>query len=183
MHHKHVRWGFGLACVVLCAAAMPAAASAQGRDAYNGTVRIDAHVAFGWYGSFGLGARVDIPIVPDGIVDGVDDDLAISPGLELLFWDWYGYRHSSAVGIAPLVALQWNFYLNDKWSVFPELGIAIMFGDYWHFRRRNDFYDPDRHYVYVSPFLGVGARYHFSDRNALLMRINWPAGLQVGITF
>ncbi len=117
------------------------------------------------------------------IEGNVDDELVLSPGAEFLFWDYYGRDHTSNVGIAPLVALQWNFYVSDKWSVFPELGVAMMFGDYWHHKHSHNDPGNDHGHVYVDPFLGGGARYHFSARNALLLRINWPAGLQIGITF
>lgn len=137
--------------------------------------RIDVHLDLAWYAAFGLGFRVDIPIVEDGLIDSVDDELAISPGAELFFFRWRhrdGYDDGYAA-LWPLIALQWNFYLDD-WSLFPELGLVfVVWDDYWD----------DRHGGFIYPFLGLGARYHFNSRNALLMRINWPAGFQIGITF
>ena len=165
----------------------PSSADAQRRGrraSHADSVRFDVHLDLGWYGGLGAGFRVDVPIVPDGMIEGnVDDELVLSPGAEFLFWDYYGRDHTSNVGIAPLVALQWNFYVSDKWSVFPELGVAMMFGDYWHHKHSHNDPGNDHGHVYVDPFLGGGARYHFSARNALLLRINWPAGLQIGITF
>jgi hypothetical protein len=173
--------------LALCALA-PTSAEAQRRRraSHADSVRFDVHVDLGWYGGFGAGFRVDIPIIPDGMIEasGVDDELVLSPGAEFLFWDYYDYDHSSSVGIAPLIALQWNFYLSDKWSVFPELGLALMIGDHWHHRHQHNNPDTGDHtHVFFDPFLGGGARYHFSARNALLLRVNWPAGLQIGITF
>ncbi len=138
-------------------------------------VRWDAHLDLGY--AFGAGFRADIPIVREGFIDNVADDLVISPGAELFFFDYHDYYRDSGVGFAPLVALQWNFYITPEWSAFPELGFAMLFGryGYWHDRHDRD--------VYASLFLGIGGRYHFNDKNALLLRLSWPAGLQFGITF
>jgi len=166
---------------VLLLSTAPAEAQ-RGRGHTIDGVRFDVHLDFGWHQAFGVGFRVDIPIVPDGLVDGVQDELALSPGAEFFFWNWRSrrnrdeYLYYGDMGIWPLLALQWNFYLNDKWSIFPELGIAFFW--YW-----DDFDGGRNTHFGAHPFLGFGARYHFSSRNALLMRINWPAGLQIGITF
>jgi hypothetical protein len=98
-------------------------------------------------------------------VDSARDDLTISPGADLLFND-------GDVWFAVPVALQWNFYINQLWSVFPEMGLALLFGHHHH-----------KHDVAVDFLLAVGGRYHFSSRNALVLRIGWPIGLQFGITF
>jgi hypothetical protein len=149
----------------------PGNAQAQNYEGGIDSVRWDAHLSLGWYSNVGAGFRADIPAVKGGLVNGVADDLSISVGAELLY---FTERNYDGFGIWPLVAAQWNFYVHENWSVFPELGIAFWFG-------------PDRdHYWgngFAAPFLGVGGRYHFSARNALLVRINWPAGLQVGINF
>ena len=164
------------AAVLVLAMAGKAEAQRHHRGRIDGA-RVDVHLDLGWYQAFGLGFRVDIPIV-DSIIDEVDDELALSPGAELFFWDF----DRTFVSLWPVIALQWNFYLSEKWSVFPELGLSLFIGD-------------DRYYAYgrgprgrgvgahIWPFLGVGGRYHWNDRNSLIMRINWPAGLQIGITF
>ncbi len=135
----------------------------------DGAVRFEAHLLVGYYRDLGAGFRADIPIVPSGLIDAVEDDLAVVLGVDLL---WY-YRGHTGFGATPLVALQWNFYLDPHWSVFPELGIAFLIAD-----------DNDRPIESIAaPTAAVGARYHFSVRNALLLRLGWPGGLQVGITF
>jgi hypothetical protein len=154
-----------LAAAAALALAAPAPARAQQRD--HG-VRFDVHLDFGWYANAGVGVRADIPVVPDGIVDGVDDDLSLSLGAEL-FW----FYRNEGFGVFPLAAMQWNFYLSEDWSLCPEIGVALWFGP-----DRNDHWRSP-----VAPFAGFGARYHFSVRNALLLRVTWPSGLQVGITF
>lgn len=138
------------------------------------SLRLDLHLDLGWYGAFGAGARLDVTIVPEGLLDGVEDDLAISPGLEVLFF--YSQYYGDGVGIWPLLAFQWNFYLSDAWAIFPELGIIFFFA------QESRYYE--RYWSsFIAPFGGFGARWTFNGKNALLMRISWPAGFQVGITF
>jgi hypothetical protein len=132
-------------------------------------VRPELHVGLGWGAELGVGARVDIPIVPRGFVDDVHDEFALSPGADVFFDD--------GVGVAALLAAQWNFYLRPEWSVFPELGLALIFGD--HDRGRGN--DDDD--VRLRPLFAVGGRYHWSRRNALVLRVGWPLGIQVGVTF
>ncbi len=137
-------------------------------------VRMDAHVNLGTYGGVGVGVRGDIPIVPEGFIDGIDDELAISPGADVYLFNSYT-RYSSGAYVIPVVMAQWNFYLNDQWSLFPEAGLAMFIG--------NAAYLPGNRGLYLTVATGAGARYHFNDRNALLMRASWPTGLQVGMTF
>ena len=174
---------------VLLGTAADAEAQRRGRGRKIDGVRFDVHLDAGWHQAFGVGFRVDIPIVPDGFIDSVDDELAISPGGELFFWSWHGHRgrgnywdyRSDGVAFWPVVMAQWNFYLNESWSIFPELGMGIAFWSYEHEHRGGEIETHGE--VRPFPSISFGARWHFTDRNALLFRINWPAGAQFGITF
>lgn len=137
--------------------------------------RPEVHVGLGWEGELGFGARVDIPIVPRGLSDDVHDELALSPGGELYFDGGDG----GDVDIAGVFAVQWNLYLAPEWSVFPELGLALIFSD--HDRGQND--NDDDAGLRLRPLIAAGGRWHWSRRNSLVMRVSWPFGLQVGITF
>lgn len=179
------------ALVVLCtlAAAADAEAQRRGRARKIDGVRFDVHLDLGWHEAFGVGFRVDIPIVPDGFLSGgsIEDELAISPGLDLFFWAWHDrhhgdhdqLRHHDGWSVMPLVAVQWNLYLNESWSIFPELGIASAWWTYDHCHGGCH----DHAYLRFYPLASFGARWHFSDRNALLFRLSWPVGFQFGITF
>jgi hypothetical protein len=136
-------------------------------------VRPELHVGLGWDAELGLGGRADIPIVPRGFISDVHDELALSPGGELYFGGG-----GDGLEIAGVLAAQWNFYLDPEWSLFPELGLALIFHDRDRGPGRAD--DADLH---LRPLLAVGGRYHFGRRNALVLRLSWPFGLQVGITF
>jgi hypothetical protein len=132
-------------------------------------VRPEVHLDLGFHADLGVGMRVDIPIVPEGLLMSAKDELAISPGADLLF------DHGD-VWVGVPVALQWNFYIQQEWSVFPEVGLALLFGHHHH----NHHHDTD---LGVDFLLAVGGRYHFAQRNALVLRIGWPIGIQFGITF
>lgn len=138
-----------------------------GEPVHDASVTFDVHATVGWYAATGGGIRLDLPVVREGLIDQVEDDLRLSLGAEVL---WY-WNHDDQIGFYPLAVLQWNFYLNDSWSVFPEVGFVLMF--------------PRPHFwrTFIAPVLSMGARYHFTARNALLIRVTWPHGLQLGITF
>ena len=144
-----------------CLGAWPTSAGAQ-----IAGVRPEVHLDLGFHADIGFGMRVDIPIVQDGLLISANDDLAISPGADLLFDDGH-------VWVAIPVALQWNFYIKQEWSVFPEIGMALLISE--HHRHNGD--------VGVDFLLAVGGRYHFNSRNALVLRIGWPIGLNFGVTF
>jgi hypothetical protein len=147
------------------------------------SVRIDAHLDANYWAAFGAGMRVDIPIVRD-VIDGVGDEMTVSPGIDFLFWHFHYYAdhpHDDFV-VFPHAVWQWNFYLNEHWSVFPEAGFGIWIGDDAHHHHHHD-PNVEHAHVYFDFVAGVGARYHFNDDIALLMRASWPVGLQIGLTF
>jgi hypothetical protein len=152
---------------------------AGGRNKID-TVRFDVHGTLGWWWAFGLGFRVDIPIVPDGFIEQLDDELAITFGGEFQFVNWDNNRGCNGYGcwgdwsIWPMVAAQWNFYLTEKWSVFPELGFTVGIHEC----------NGGNVCPTASPVVSFGARWHFAPpRLALLFRLSFPFGLQVGLNF
>jgi hypothetical protein len=167
-----------LACTLFTSAE----AQAQGRDYRINGVRPEVHGSIGGHGDLGLGFRIDIPIVPEGFIRRGRDDFALSPGLDLQFFDFEHDddlrpgrrdRDRSNVLVIPQLAAQWNFYFpRHAWSIFPEAGLAIVIGDW----------DGDDD-VHVDPLIAFGARKHFSGRTALVMRVGWPSGFQLGAAF
>lgn len=148
-------------------------------------LRVDLHGNLDGWGMLGGGARFEFAIVPNGFIGGnVHDEFALSFGADLLaaptyMFGWSGYGGGAYV--APIAAAQWNFYLGDRWSVFPEAGLAVHVG-----LDHGGWYDKNGHtygWVYAMPDVGIGARYHFNGSVALLMRISTPGGLQVGVVF
>lgn len=170
-----------LACSVALAATLalgvPSLASAEdySQNHIHG-VRADVHGNLGGYGSVGAGFRIDIPLVPNGFLDNVDDEFALSLGLDAFFYDFFPGYYDGGLYLIPIAVVQWNFYIHPKWSVFPEAGLAFYVGP-GNSELRNG------RRFYPTPAFSVGARYHFNTRNALLLRVSTPAGISVGITF
>lgn len=157
-------------------APLTAAAAEIESDNHIGGLRFDAHGVFGGYGSLGAGLHIDIPIVPNGLINGADDELALSPGADIFLTDFYPDYYGGGPYVIPSLVVQWNFYIGDDWSIFPEAGVAMFVGDRNYLRHGHEGF-------YLAPDLGFGARYHFSSRNALIARASSPLGLQLGVTF
>jgi hypothetical protein len=108
---------------------------------------------------FGIGGRLSIPLMDPGFVKSINDSVGITFGLDVLF-----PGNNAAIDIP--VAMQWNFFVHSKWSVFGEPGLVL--GTY-----------RDAH---LLPALWAGARYHFNDHVALTMRIGYPT-FSIGLSF
>jgi hypothetical protein len=165
--------------------AAPAAAQPPGADGRNkiDAVRFDVHGSFGWFWALGVGGRVEFAIVPDGFIDSLDDELAISVGADAQFFGWNdrsfctGYACFGDWSVWTPVTAQLNIYLTPDWSVFPELGGAVGFYDCGPTNNRGVC-------VTGTPVVGVGGRWHFApERLSLLVRISYPFGLQAGLVF
>lgn len=153
-------------------------AAAQTSANHISGVRPEVHVGLGGHGDLGAGFRVDIPIVPDGFISGADDEFALSPGLDIQFVNFNHHENDDDVLFIPQLAAQWNFYFPRGWSIFPELGAAFVIGSRHRggsHHRGDDFH--------IDALVAFGARYHFSARNALVMRLGFPSGFQIGISF
>lgn len=181
---------------LVCALSLPATVSAQprGNVAGNGIhgLRIEVHGTLGYYQALGAGMRVEIPILPRGFTDKLDDEFALSVGGDFTALRWrdrtfdgsrpgYGHGWGQWYGdwsVWSVATANWNLYIGDKISVFPELGFTVSIHDCWDRSGRDDVC------VTAAPVGGVGFRYHFAPpRVAFVARVNWPVGLQVGLTF
>jgi hypothetical protein len=75
----------------------------------------------------GLGFRASIPIIDPGPIASLNNNLAVSFGLD---WAHFGacrvdYPECYGNDFWFPVVMQWNFWLTRAWSVFPEVGIAV----------------------------------------------------------
>lgn len=147
-------------------------------------MRGDVHGSVDAYSVLGVGARGEFAIVPNGFLSGrARDELALSFGAELFLaptgigWNYY----SGGAYAIPIAAAQWNFYLGEHWSVFPEFGVAVRvdFEQSGWTDRQGSYHG----WIYPQLDAGFGARYHFDGRVALLMRASTPGGLQFGVVF
>lgn len=170
-------------------------------DHPNYALEIEPHLAFAFFlptaGStgVGVGGRLTIPVVKNGFVPSINNNVGVGFGLDWLHYNGCYYYRASVYGgcdnldsfWAPVV-MQWNFFLSTHWSVFGEPGLSIVyqnFGNYYGCldARGNPVAcagGPNR--VTVEPVVFFGGRYHFSEAAALTLRIGWPYA-SLGISF
>ena len=163
-----------LGVVILAALAATNPANAQGRgprvERFDRTnIRFDAMLGVGWYQSVGPGFRVEFPLIRN-LTRGMQNELYVSAGGELR---WFFHHKYDGFGAYPVGTAQWDFHVSRDWVVFPELGMVGIFAPH-----RDRFWRAP-----IAPFVGGGARYYFGERTAVVFRLNWPVGAQVGITF
>ena len=97
-------------------------------------VELEPHVLVQWGDApyrtgagIGIGFRASIPVIDPGPLLHVNNNLAVSFGVD---WAHFGDCRYDSPGCygndfwIPVV-MQWNFYLTRWWSVFPELGFAV----------------------------------------------------------
>ncbi|WP_146650500.1 hypothetical protein [Labilithrix luteola] len=188
-----------LAATLVLTAATPARADSiikNPGDHPDYSVELEPHALLGWgnlYAStgFGIGGRASVPIVKNGFIKTINNSVAISFGLDWLRYDhcyYYdrrggrnlGYGCGASFLLFP-VAMQWNFWLTEKWSVFGEPGLYVYHGIF------DDYCSglvgcssPTRTSVDFAFY--AGGRFHFNDKVSLTMRIGYPT-LSVGVSF
>jgi hypothetical protein len=182
-----------LAALIGLGLAAPASAQIEspGRHPIYG-FELEPHLVWQWTGDeaargdgVGLGFRIAIPLLDNGPVPTINNNLAIAFGL-----DWAHFSDSCGPGdcdeddIWLPVTLQWNFFLTSMISIFPELGLgfrnAILdYDDYCRdgLRCRGSGSDLSVHLV-----LWFGARFKLSDNVALILRLGVPM-LHFGASF
>lgn len=155
-------------------------------------VEIEPHVLLGWAhlyndNGLGVGARFSIPLVDNGFIKDINNNVAITFGLDYLRYGGCYYRvagHDYGCGASYFifpVAMQWNFWFTEHWSAFGEPGLYVyhgIFDDYCNGLAGCDY--PTR--TSVEPMFQVGGRYHFNDKISLTARIGWPT-LSFGASF
>lgn len=123
------------------------------------------------FGSFevGGGFRASIELADPAFIPKINNTVAISFGVDFTNNNCKSYCDRSFSFWSP-VALQWNFFLTDKWSVFGEAGFML---------RSYGFLTSD---TYADFTVAGGGRFHFTDRVALTMRAGYPF-VSVGVSF
>ena len=151
------------------------------------SVELEPHGILGFgtfdYGSFAIGAggRVGIPIVQNGFIPTLNNSVAISFGVDWAhFLGCYDSRFvCSADYLEFPVTMQWNFFLTRRWSVFGEPGFYI-YHAWFNSCPVGCVAAPNA--TSAGPAFYAGARYHFSDKATLTMRIGYP-NFSIGVSF
>lgn len=192
--------GASLVALFLWAVAMPA--SAQNLIKRPGAhpdygVELEPHLVLQWSQEprwvddvgVGLGFRAAIPIMDNGPIKTINNNMAIGFGIDWAhfsdcrwWWGrrpagWRGFDDCSGNAINFPVYVQWNFFFTDVISVFGETGFGIQ---YEHVKIEGacgpNFADVDCRDTDVEPvfiFQG-GARFLFGETAGLLLRVGVP---------
>jgi hypothetical protein len=122
---------------------------------------------------FGAGGRFSIPIVENGFIPSLNNSVAITFGVDALYFGSCGGPCSAWFLDFP-VALQWNFFVAQHWSVFGEPGLVV-----GHGFLSGAYPFPE---TWVYPAFFAGGRYHLSDTVSLTMRVGYPTS-SFGVSF
>ena len=137
---------------------------------------------YNYYGGigFGGGARFSIPLCKNCFIPKINNNVAISFGADFVIWPFGAYNYVFTDLFLPVV-MQWNFFVAKKWSVGPELGFAPVIGVFYDYAFCSARAGCQNWWIY--PDLAVVARYHFSDKVALTMRLGFPEFFNIGVSF
>ncbi|HTJ85095.1 MAG TPA: hypothetical protein VL400_25440 [Polyangiaceae bacterium] len=155
------------------------------RTPFTGTrpFQLDIHGGLSWYGlGLATGVRFGIPIMHNGFIDSIDNAVYVNFGFELYYADegWDPATRHYYVGFGIPVMLHWEFYFNDTWSAFAELGFQVYFppafldGGSGH----SNYYVEAGGWVIAM----VGGTLHFNEVFGLTLRVGNPY-VVVGLTF
>jgi hypothetical protein len=175
----------------LASGTLTSVAAAQGQHVYYG-VELEPHIAWQWSGDewswvdgFGLGARASIPLIEDGPVPSLSNSLAITLG-----FDWAYFNDDCAIaGVAVdcdesdiwiPVAAQWNFFVSERLSLFPEFGLGFRNATRSSASCAESSCDDSSFEVHAV--LWFGARFIVTDHVAVVLRLGTPS-LTLGASF
>jgi hypothetical protein len=113
----------------------------------------------------GLGFRATIELADPAFIPRLNNTVGISFGVDLTNCTYCRYDFT----IWTPVTLQWNFFFNDHWSAFGDIGLIP---------RSDGAY---RELYFDFAFM-AGGRYHFNDDIALTLRIGYPF-VSFGVSF
>ena len=153
------------------------------------TVELEPLLVWQWNGAeaavddgLGIGLRASIPVLQDGPVSTINNNLAVTFGLQWAhFFECRGADDCSENDFWVPAALQWNFFLTPMLSIFPEFGLGF---------RHAVFTDPvcvnggrcRTTSLEVHPVLWFGGRFRLTDKIAIVMRLGTPS-LHFGVSF
>ncbi|MGE0787287.1 MAG: hypothetical protein AB7S26_16565 [Sandaracinaceae bacterium] len=137
---------------------------------------LDVYGGFSWWGyGFVSGARFGIPIVNNGFVDSINNAVYINFGVDFHFARTCGIYDNGpgcgeyGPGVGFPVTLHWEFYLNETWSVFAEVGGQFFLHPAFIRTGRFDPYDWGWWFIFQ-----VGGTLHIADWFALTLRVGNP---------
>ncbi|MDQ3034596.1 MAG: hypothetical protein M3Y87_19460 [Myxococcota bacterium] len=172
-------WLVAVALTIATLASAPAARADHQIDRpFTGSrpFQLDFHGGLAWYGfGFAAGARFGIPIVQNGFIPTLDNAVYLNFGADIYFVDddcrgFGGCDRAYRLAMGFPVALHWEFYFNDTWSVFAELGVNVYLPPGFFHRGVYNFREDAGAWVIAA----VGGTLHLGDVFALTLRVGNP---------
>jgi hypothetical protein len=190
--------------VLACLLSRPAAAQIKQPGSHpRYGFELEPHLTVEWDGGpsyygregVGLGLRASIPLFHNGPIDKINNNMAISFGLDWVhfsydrartcreFRDFYCDDFDANAFWLP-VTLQWNFFVHKRISVFGEVGLAIVHENYsWARPCAGGFCEYRDSATHFPRFVFYpGARFMLSDSIGITVRLGYPH-LTAGVSF
>lgn len=129
---QRVRLALGLAAAFIAA---PTTARADAdwiirdRGSHARPVRLDAMANAGFFGTLhtGISLWFSFPIVDDGLIGALNDELSIEVGGYLQYHNGYFTCSNHWFRGTPLGGLRWTFHLAREWSLFAVVKMGASF--------------------------------------------------------
>ncbi|MEC7523690.1 MAG: hypothetical protein VYE22_27655 [Myxococcota bacterium] len=175
------------AALTFCALlGVTAAADAQGsvdiRRPHTGSrpVQLDFHGGLSWWGwGAATGVRFGFPILENGFIPSINNAVYLNFGADFYWVRWRrnGSDWDYHAGLGLPVTLHWEFYFDERWSAFIEVGGQVFFHPRFF---RGDPYDVyEGGYWFVA---AAGGSFHINENVLLTLRVGSPY-VAFGVTF
>jgi hypothetical protein len=200
LHGTRTLLGLLVACVMgLATLTQSAQAQIRSPGAHpDYGAELDLHLVWQWAEEpwwndegIGVGLRASIPVIDNGPIETINNNLAVTFGLDWAHFDGNCDRAGfdcDANDFWLPIAVQWNFFLSKVVSLYPELGLAIQHSTFnWDAPGGcvnvpgpdvcDDGSDTDIEFVFW-----LGSRFNVSDDFAITLRLGLPS-LLLGASF
>lgn len=145
--------------------------------------QLDLHAGFTWWGvGAASGVRFGIPLLDNGFISSINNAVYLNFGADFYWVRWRDRGRGNwdyAAGVGFPVTLHWEFYFNENWSAFVEVGAQF-------FLHPNSLYGPGARFDVYEPgywFVGaVGGSFHVNEWFLLTLRVGTPY-VAFGMTF
>ncbi len=185
---RHFAWALALTLTLVSASLVevPSAHADHQIDrpfTGNRPFQLDFHGGLAWYGfGFAGGGRFGIPIVQNGFVPSLDNAVYLNFGFDFYYVDDFwchglGCDRAYRFAMGFPIALHWEFYFNDTWSAFAELGLQVYLPPSFFHRGSFDYREDAGAWVIAA----VGGSLHLGEVLALTLRVGNPY-ISFGIT-
>lgn len=136
-----------------------------------------------WYGiGIGVNARFEIPIVKDGFIPSINDQISLEPSLAIGYrsrnYGWVGAERLKFIDITPAIYAMWSFHITPKFRPYGALGLGYNIGVWLN---DDDFGGRDVNGGFFYFDLAAGLFYNFSEHIALRAELG-AQGPKVGLS-